>query len=104
MNGPSTRNLMPAMGRENGNRLGAPRTDSTTRRQRQPTGRRVSIEQNAGPCTDDDLALDRLGMARQLENASLPSRDETPALSCQLTARISCVAGEPRPRRPTARR
>ena len=27
--------------------------------------------------------------------------DETPTLSCQLTVRISCVAGEPRPRRPT---
>ena len=30
--------------------------------------------------------------------------DETPALSCQLTARISCVADEPRPPCPTARR
>ena len=41
----------------------------------------------------------------QLDNSKGTGRhtgDETPALSCQLTARISCVAGEPRPIRPTA--
>ena len=64
----------------------------------------MDIDPTAGPCTGDNLALDRLKMAQQLENASLPSRNETPTVSCQLTARISCVAGEPRPLGPTARR
>ena len=62
----------------------------------------MNIDQPAGPVPDDDLALDHLGMARQLESASSPGRDETLAISCQLTAHISCVTGEPA--RPARRR
>ncbi len=45
-----------------------------------PPTSRVNLEQTAGPDTDDDLALDYLGTAQQLESASSPVRGRKPGL------------------------
>ena len=66
----------------------------------QPAARTLSKPPARTPTTTwRSTTLERLGNSKAVRRQS---RDETPAVSCQLTARISCVAGEPRPSCPTA--
>ncbi len=69
---------------------------------------RVNLDRPAGPEPDNNSAHTPLGTARLAGDRLPPAfpihQLRSPPGGGSLTARISCVAGEPRPHRPQARR
>jgi len=84
------------------NRVGQqPARELEPRADRAPASQPHFVEPNSTTRTQPIAGPSRLDASKC---AGRHTGDETPALSCQLTARISCVAGEPGPHRPKAHR